>query len=111
MKYEFVITYYFKDQLKWLSKKFPKVYDDFESFKNNLDPNFAIHLGEWVYKSRLKNSSVPTGKRWWFRLIVKLYWKLALPLIIYSKTDKSNITKEEILEVVEKILNDKYFYW
>ena len=94
---KFIETKFFIKQLNELSNKYPKIYDDFHELKEMFNTNYSTHLWEWIYKERFKNSSVPIWKRWWFRFIIKVYGDIALPLLVYSKSMKSNISKEEIL--------------
>jgi len=54
----------------------------------------------------MKNSSIPTWKSWWFRIIllVKVELNKVIPFIIYSKNEKENITIKEILVELEKFI-------
>jgi hypothetical protein len=55
----------------------------------------------------MKNSSIPTGKSGWFRIIIYalIQEEKVFPIIIYSKTHQENITFEEILESLKKTLS------
>ena len=100
----FVIKDNFNKQLNNLFKKYNLILEDFENFKLNFNINSGIHLWKWIYKFRIKNSTIPTWKSWWFRIIllIRILENKALPFIIYSKTDKENITFKEILEELKK---------
>ena len=69
MKYKFIETSIFNNKLIWISKRFNKVDLDWNNFIENFEITFWIHLWEWIYKFRIKNSSIPTWKSWWFRVI------------------------------------------
>lgn len=103
---KFIETDVFMKQLSELSEKYNKVFDDYEDMKTSFNPNFSTSLWDWFYKERIKNSSIPTWKRWWFRFIVKVFEDKAVPLIIYSKSQKENITKEEIKNVMKQIIEE-----
>jgi hypothetical protein len=87
-----------------LSKKFYNLQKDYYDFKIDFDLKFWIHLWEWVYKFRCKNTTIPTWKSWGFRIILKIYWDKILPIMIYSKTEKSNVSKEEIKQALKNCL-------
>ena len=103
---KFIETKYFLKQIEQLSGKYSNIYNDFSDFKISFNPQYSTHLWEWVYKERFKNSSIPIWKRWWFRFIVKVYWDKAIPLLIYSKSIKENISKEEINNALEITINE-----
>lgn len=104
MKYQFIEFDCFLEQILLLRKKFFKLEEDFYEFKRDFDLKFGIHLWEWVYKFRCKNSTIPTWKSWWFRIILKVFWNKILPIIIYSKTEKSNVSREEIKQALKNCL-------
>lgn len=64
----------------------------------------SVDLWGGFYKIRVKNSSIPTGKRGWFRIIAKLRNEILYPFLIYPKTEKENATIEEIEENYEKMI-------
>jgi hypothetical protein len=53
-----------------LNKKFSKIKNDLNNFEASINNEPFSDLWNWVYKFRIKNSSIPVWKRWWFRLIV-----------------------------------------
>ena len=99
-------TKFFENQLKDLSKKYPKINKDYLFFewKLNLEP--FSDLWSWILKYRIKNSSIPVWKRWGFRIIVKVYLNNILPLLIYSKTIKENVSDIEIIQALENVLEE-----
>ncbi len=99
-------TKFFYNQINDLSKNYPKIFLDNEYFVKNFDVNFWVKLGEWFYKFRVRNSSIPTWKSWWFRIILKIYDDKVLPILIYSKTKKENVTKIEIIQALKESLQE-----
>ena len=100
----------FVKDLKRLAKKYPAVLKQFENLLNQLKaderPGDKIPgVGHDVYKVRLPNPSARRGKSGGFRAIyyVQLADQLAL-LTIYSKTEQSDISIEEIQRIVAKLL-------
>jgi len=102
----FIIKDSFDKQIQDLSKKYKLIFDDFSEFKEKFDIREWKHLWKWIYKFRVKNSSIPTWKSWWFRIIllVKVELNKVIPFIIYSKNEKENITIKEILVELEKFI-------
>lgn len=103
---KFIETKHFLNQLQSLSERFPKIGHDWWDFWENFSIQLWISLWEGIYKFRCKNSSIPTGKSGGFRIIVKVFENKVLPLIIYSKTDISNISKVQILSALKKTLEE-----
>ena len=52
----------------------------------------------------MKNSSIPTWKSSWFRIILlaRIQDSKIMPFIIYSKSEKENIILSEILNELKK---------
>ncbi|CAA6816676.1 MAG: Unknown protein [uncultured Sulfurovum sp.] len=95
----------FEKDVKNLAKKFKAIKQDLSKLINELqkEPLQGISLGQGIYKLRLANTSIPTGKSGGFRVITyfldeenNLYL-----LSIYSKTEKENITDDEIREALK----------
>lgn len=100
-------THYFLKQLENLKKKFPKIQNDLENFEISIDSEPFSDLWNGVFKFRMKNSSIPVWKRWWFRLIVLfLDTQNALPLLMYSKNQIENISLSDIMSAKEEILKE-----
>ena len=73
---------------------------DIES-KNDL----GVHLGFNLFKKRVKNSSIPTDKSGGFRVIIYQQIKDRIVLIsIYSKTEKENLSDEELSVIIKKYM-------
>lgn len=100
-------TNYFLKQLNLLKKKFPNIKNDLDDFESSISKEAFSDLWNWVYKYRIKNSSIPVWKRSGFRLIVLFLDKNnCIPLIIYSKNQIENVSSNLILKAKEKILKE-----
>jgi len=100
----------FLRQLKRLARKYPTVtqivrelIDELEtdSRPGDLIPN----VGYDVYKVRIKNPDSQRGKSGGFRVIY--YLKLidsVILIIIYSKTERNDISPHEIKEIVDELI-------
>ncbi len=104
------ITDTFQKQLKRLAQKYPKVLDVVETFITTLEndhrPGDKIPRVSFnVYKVRLPNPSTGRGKSGGFRVIyyVQLADRVVL-LIIYSKTEQTDISPEEIRRELQQIV-------
>jgi len=103
---KFIKTKFFTKQLNELSRKYPKTEKDFLFFEEKFDLWYFSDLWNWFFKYRLRNSSIPVWKRWWFRIIIKIYQNKVLPLIIYSKILKENVNQDEIIYALEQVLKE-----
>ena len=110
MNLKIIPTPEFNKQAKKLSKGYKNITDDLRKFKNNLleNPKLGIELGHNCYKVRLSNSSIPTGKSGGFRVVTYYIDKenVIRLLLIYSKTEKENVSNKEIQEV---LASNNYF--
>jgi len=95
----------FKKDFKKLAKKYKRLKDDVQKVVLELreNPKSGIALRLNCYKIRMANSSTLTGKSGGFRLIYyfideenNLYL-----LNIYSKTQKENISDNELVELLQ----------
>ena len=56
-----------------------------------------------IFKVRAKNSDIPTGKSGGYRLIYQVVSpELILLLLIYAKSDQSDVSVEEIEDAISK---------
>lgn len=95
----------FEKNVKKLKKKFPKIKTDLVDFVTELsnNPELGIHLGENIFKVRIQNSSIPTGKSGGFRVIT--YYKtddILYLVTIYSKTEQDNILTNKLKKIVSE---------
>lgn len=60
------------------------------------DKRFGAYLGSSIYKVRIKSDK--SGKRGGIRLIYAILpeYCLIVPMLVYSKKDKTNITNDEL---------------
>jgi hypothetical protein len=96
----------FLRETKKLSKKYKLIKNDIkQAIKEIEENNFGTPLGRNIYKKRVANSSIPTGKSGGFRIIVyqKIENKIVL-LSIYSKTYKDSLTNEELRTILASYL-------
>lgn len=98
----------FAKDIKRLKKKYKNITQDVDDFLQKLQDQTIIgdRIQELpqheLYKARIKNSSNKTGKSGGFRIIyfLKIEGHYHL-LTIYSKSEKTNITKSEILKAIK----------
>ncbi len=99
----------FEKDIKKLKKKFPKIKNDLVNFINELssNPELGIHLGENLFKVRIPNSSIPTGKSGGFRIITYYKTNDILYLVtIYSKTEQDNILTEQLKKIINEEIKE-----
>lgn len=104
MKY--VASSHFTAQILSLEKKYAKLSSDLEDFFEEFNSNSAVNLWKWFFKFRMKNSSIPTGKRWGYRIIIKILWNNVIPVSIYSKTQRENMFFDDIENAYQKIVEE-----
>jgi len=96
----------FKKDVKKLSKKYRLIRNDIEDLIAELEKNSKIGtpLGNDLYKIRVANSSIPTGKSGGFRVITYIVIDEKIILNrIYSKSEKENISDAELIEIIRAI--------
>ncbi len=95
----------FEKDVKKLKKKFPKIKNDLVSLIKNLssNPELGINLGENIFKVRVPNSSIPTGKSGGFRVITYYKEDDVLYLVtMYSKTEYNDILTNKLRQIVKE---------
>jgi mRNA-degrading endonuclease RelE of RelBE toxin-antitoxin system len=95
----------FEKDVKKLKKKFPNIKSDLAKFINELssNPEMGTNLGENIFKVRIPNSSIPTGKSGGFRIITYYKKDDTLYLVtIYSKTEQDTILTETLKQIVKE---------
>ncbi len=97
----------FERELKRLARRYKKIAHDLAVFKEEIlaNPTLGTALGNNCYKIRIPNSSIPTGKSGGFRVIafVKIEKDSIILLTIYSKTEKENISEDELRAILQEI--------
>jgi len=102
MSFEIIVTPFFEKNVKKLKKKYPNIQNDLKYLNEVLskNKNAGVCLFDKIYKIRLKNSDVKS-KRGGYRVIYYLEYEHKIYLLtIYSKKEKENITKNEILNIL-----------
>jgi hypothetical protein len=97
----------FLKEVKQLSKKFKLLKSDLKQAVDEIEikNDLGVYLGFNLFKKRVKNSSIPTGKSGGFRIIIYQQIESRVVLIsIYSKTEKENLTDEELSVVIKKYM-------
>jgi len=104
--YQPIILSHFKKQLKCYSKKYRHLKGAVISILESFDKRQHIHIGRNVYKVRLKTKDITRGKSKSFRILVFLLEaeKYLIPICIYFKGDREDITKKQINDHLETII-------
>jgi len=105
MSYNLVALPTFATKLKKLAKKYKKIKSDLQELQKELisNPKIGIALQHNCYKIRVANSSTPTGKSGGFRVVYYFVNKnnKVFLMTIYSKTQKENLSENELLELLK----------
>ena len=99
----------FLKESKQLSKKFKLLKSDLKQAVEEIETknDFGVYLGFNLFKKRVKNSSIPTGKSGGFRVIIYQQIENKIVLIsIYSKTEKENLSDEELSEIIKQYIKN-----
>ena len=105
MKFKIETIPRFEKDVKKLKKKFPKIKNDLIDFIDKLssNPKLGTDLGENIFKVRIPNSSIPTGKSGGFRIITYYKKDTVLYLVtIYSKTEQDTILTDRLGKIVKE---------
>lgn len=104
--YKIIALPHFRKQLKKIAKKYRYLKQAIIKTLENFNKKQGAHIGKNVYKIRLKSKDISRGKSKSFRLIVLIIEvkKYLVPITIYFKGDKANISKKEINYHLELIL-------
>jgi hypothetical protein len=100
----------FLKEAKQLSKKFKLLKSDLKQAIDEIETknDLGVYLGFNLFKKRVKNSSIPTGKSGGFRVIIYQQIENKIVLIsIYSKTEKENLTDEELSEIIKQYIKNR----
>ena len=101
----------FKRNLRQLLKKYVRIREDIEPIIQVLQQGELlgdrIQQGAYiVYKVRVKNSNVQKGKSGGHRIIYYLKTQTDIVLLtIYSKSEQSDITANEIKRIIKQLTN------
>jgi mRNA-degrading endonuclease RelE of RelBE toxin-antitoxin system len=96
----------FKKYFKKLSKKYPSLNADLQGIIKILkeEPDSGIHLGHGIHKIRMAIASKGKGKSGGARVITYIVTEdnEVYLVFIYDKSQLENITREQIMELLEK---------
>lgn len=98
----------FKRRLKTLAKRYRQIQIDIQPIIDQLlagnfigDQISGIDLT--VFKVRVKNSDIPTGKSGGYRVIYQVVSpECVLLILIYAKSDQTDVSLEEIEDAIKK---------
>ncbi len=100
---------FFKEAKK-LSKKYKLLKSDLQEAVEEIEEkrDLGVSLGFNLFKKRVPNSSIPTGKSGGFRVIIyeKIEDKIVL-ISIYSKTQKDTLSDEELKAILKEYMETK----
>lgn len=100
----------FLKEAKQLSKKFKRLKSDLKDAIDEIENknDVGVSLGYNLFKKRVKNSSIPTGKSGGFRIIIYQQFQNRTVLIsIYSKTEKESINDQELIEILKAYMDNQ----
>lgn len=107
MNFEIIVTSKFKHELKRLVKKYSSLKNEYSNLIDLLieNPKSGKSLGNNCYKIRLSIASKGKGKSGGARIITfVLIEKTTVYLLsIYDKSEKSDISDKELLNIVKGI--------
>lgn len=104
--YEVLVSNYFAKQLKRLAKKNQKLKERLRLALFNFNKDLAVSIGQGVYKLRLACND--KGKSGGYRVYVYVVeiGKILTPIAIYLKSEKENLTLEEMGEHLENVKDE-----
>ena len=107
MTYKIIPTENFNKEVKKLSKKHRSIKNDLVDLRKELlkNPTKGTSLGQGVYKIRLAITSKGKGKSGGARVIsyVLMQDKEIFLLSIYDKSERPDISDNEIMELIKDI--------
>jgi mRNA-degrading endonuclease RelE of RelBE toxin-antitoxin system len=107
MNYRVDTTENFEKEAKKLLKKYKSLKDEIGELIDSLEqePFQGKHLGNQVYKIRLKVKSIGKGKRGGARVItkVKIVNEMVYLFSIYNKGEKDDISDDEMQDLLREI--------
>ena len=97
----------FLKEAETLSKKYKLLKSDLQQAIHEIEASkdLGVSLGLNLFKKRVKNSSIPTGKSGGFRVIIFAQIEDKIILIsIFSKTEKESLSDAELSAILQKYL-------
>src|SRR3989338_2601480 len=104
--YQPLILPYFRRQLEPYAKKYRYLKEAVSSVLDDFRKEQHVHVGHSVYKVRLRSKDIPRGKSKSFRMLVLVVEVegYVVPMTLYFKGDRDDITKKEIGHHLENVL-------
>lgn len=101
--YEVLVSNYFAKQIKRLAKKNQNLREALKVTLFNFNKDQAISIGQGVYKLRLAFQG--KGKSGGYRIYVYVVEidKILTPIAIYAKSEKENLSLNEMSKHLEKV--------
>ena len=102
----------FQRRFKKLKKRYRQIKKDIQPLltqlqKGELIGNQITGVSQTILKARAKNSDIPTGKSGGYRIIYQVKNnQIILLLLIYVKSDQTNITASEIEQIIKETLEE-----
>jgi len=99
----------FLQEAKKLSKKYKRLKSDLQEAVTEIETqkDLGVFLGYGLYKKRIPNSSIPTGKSGGFRIVIyqKVEHRVVL-ISIYSKTQKETLSDQELQAILKEYMDN-----
>lgn len=104
--YQPIILPHFKKQLKRHAKKYRHLKEAVISILEDFNKRRHTYIGHNVYKVRVQAKDIQRGKSKSFRLLVFVVEtdKYLVPVCVYFKGNKEDITQKELNDHLETIL-------
>ncbi|WP_016762016.1 MULTISPECIES: type II toxin-antitoxin system RelE/ParE family toxin [Leptospira] len=107
MSFEIKPTPNFEKELKTLAKKYPSLKNEIKELSNSLanEPTQGTSIGKNCFKIRVAIASKGKGKSGGARVIscVFLIEEVVYLVSIYDKSEKENISDEELKDLIRSI--------
>lgn len=106
--WKIILLPHFKRTLKPLSKKFRDLENSIIAELENFNPIYGTLIDYNIYKIRLTTKSLQRGKSGGFRIYTYVFEvkNVIVPITIYFKSEKENLTIQELKEHA-KIINQE----
>ncbi|OHA65199.1 MAG: hypothetical protein A3D64_02205 [Candidatus Wildermuthbacteria bacterium RIFCSPHIGHO2_02_FULL_49_9] len=109
--YQPLVLPYFRRQLEPHASKYRHLKDAVAIALDDFRKEQHAHVGHNVYKVRLRSKDIPRGKSKSFRMLVLVRETegYVVPMTLYFKGDRDDITKKEVNRHLENILLELQF--
>ena len=107
---KFLLTEYFKKQLKQYLRKDRSLAEKLEDSLTTFQQKFAVSIGKGIYKIRVRAQN--KGKSGGYRVYLLLLEVkgFIVPLCIYAKNDRENLGPKELKEHLNAVLAELSLY-